>query len=73
MFSSNPDSIKSSQKDLAVCHLVEIISLTLTICSSFPNNSLTYGFQPTDNCCHRICNKGYKVSKNKEEKIPTSR
>ena len=56
-----------------VCHLVELFSLTLTICSSFPNNSLTHGFQPTDNCCHRICNKGYKVSKKKEEKIPTTR
>ena len=73
MFSSNQDSIKSSQKDLVLCHLVEFFFLTLKTCSSFPNNSLTHGFQPTDNCCHRICNKGYKVSKNKEEKIPKTR
>ena len=67
MFSSNQDSIKSSQKDLVMCHLVEFFFLTLNTCSSFPNNSLTHGFSPTDNCCHRICNKGYKVSKNKED------
>ena len=73
MFSSNPNSSKSGQKNLVVCHLVEFFFLTLNTCSSFPNNSLTHGFSPTDNCCHRICNKGYKVSKNKEEKIPKTR
>ena len=72
MFSSNPNSTKSRQKNLVMCHLVESFSLTLNTCSSFPNNSLTHGFQPTDNCCHRICNKGYKVSKNKKEKIKTT-
>ena len=27
----------------------------------YPNNSLTFGFKGSDNCCHRVCNKNYNV------------
>ena len=34
--------------------------------TTYINNTATFGFSSTDNCCYRLCNKNYHICANNE-------